>query len=68
MKTKKKKPIEKTTPMFLRKVPVGTKVMFKAWCIRNGKTMSEVLIHFMDDCARKEFSNDLYVRKRRKQQ
>lgn len=48
MKVKKKKAI------LLKSIPVSVHSLFKAYCARRGKNMSERIREFMRECADKE--------------
>jgi len=48
MTKKTKQPAERMTTLFLEKIPVQTKVDFKAACIHQQTTMRQVFLDLMD--------------------
>jgi len=45
---------KRVSVLYIRDLPTDVKAQFKAHCAARGKTMREVIIHFMKDKIRKE--------------
>jgi len=45
--TKRPQTNSRTGTLFIRKISIDAKAQFKAWCIRRGLTMTEVIEDFM---------------------
>jgi plasmid stability protein len=43
-----------TTSIIVRNIPKEVRNAFKAWCAKEGKTMTEAIKKFMEDSVRRE--------------